>query len=83
LAILGERFDAATLVSANAAFIVCYGVGTILGPPAVGALMDRFGSVALPMTLGCTGACIFACASAARVEWQRPQRAPSSDLGCS
>ncbi len=33
LAILGQRFDAGTLVSANAAFIACYGVGTILGPP--------------------------------------------------
>jgi MFS family permease len=80
LAILGQRFDAASLVSANAAFIACYGVGTILGPPLVGALMDRFGPGALPMALGCTSACIFACASAARVEWQRPESAPSIDL---
>jgi len=80
LAILGQRFNAVTLVSANAAFIACYGVGTILGPPIVGALMDRFGPNALPMALGCTSACIFACASAARVEWQRPESAPSIDL---
>lgn len=82
LAILGQRFDATSLVSANAAFIACYGVGTILGPPLVGALMDRFGPGALPMALGCTSACIFACASAARVEWQRPENAPSIDLRC-
>jgi MFS family permease len=75
LAILGQRFDAATLVSANAAFIACYGVGTILGPPVVGALMDRFGPSALPLALGCTSACIFACAAAARLEWQRPENA--------
>jgi MFS family permease len=51
LAILGQQFDARTLVSANAAFIACYGVGTILGPPTVGALMDRLGPNALPTAL--------------------------------
>ena len=71
LAILGQRFDAGTLVSANAAFIACYGVGTILGPPTVGVLMDRLGPNALPAALGCVSACIFLCASAARLEWQR------------
>ena len=71
LAILGQRFDAGTLVSANAAFIACYGIGTILGPPTVGVLMDRLGPNALPAALGCVSACIFLCASAARLEWQR------------
>ena len=78
LAILGERFDARTLVSANAAFIACYGVGTILGPPAVGALMDRLGPNALPIALGCVSACIFLCASAARLEWQRRDTEPAA-----
>lgn len=77
LAILGQRFDAGTLVSANAAFIACYSVGTILGPPTVGALMDRLGPNALPTTLGCVSACIFLCASAARLEWQRRETAPA------
>jgi MFS family permease len=76
LAILGQRFDAGTLVSANAAFIASYGVGTILGPPTVGALMDRLGPNALPTALGCVSACIFLCASAARIEWQRRETAP-------
>jgi MFS family permease len=71
LAILGQRFEAETLVSANAAFIACYGVGTILGPPTVGALMDRLGPNALPIALGGVSACIFFCAYAARLEWQR------------
>ena len=75
LAILGQRFDAARLVSANAAFIACYGVGTILGPPSVGALMDVFGPRALPVALGCTSACIFLCAAMARFEWRAPVRA--------
>jgi predicted MFS family arabinose efflux permease len=77
LAILGRRFDAGTLVSANAAFIACYGVGTILGPPTVGALMDRLGPNALPTALGCVSACIFLCASAARLEWQQRETVPA------
>jgi predicted MFS family arabinose efflux permease len=71
LAILGQRFDAGTLVSANAAFIACYGIGTILGPPTVGVMMDRLGPNALPAALACVSVCIFLCASAARLEWQR------------
>jgi MFS family permease len=70
LAILGQRFDPGVLVSANAAFIACYGVGTIIGPPVVGALMDRLGPNALPAALGCVSACIFLCAFAARLEWR-------------
>lgn len=71
LAILGQRFDAGTIVSANAAYIACYGIGTILGPPTVGVLMDSLGPNALPAALACVSACIFLCASAARLEWQR------------
>ena len=48
LAILGQRFGAGTVVSANAAFIACYGIGTILGPPAVGVMMDRVGPKRAP-----------------------------------
>jgi MFS family permease len=70
LAILGHRFDPGVLVSANAAFIACYGAGTIIGPPVVGALMDRLGPNALPAALGCVSACIFLCAFAARLEWR-------------
>jgi MFS family permease len=77
LAILGDRFPAATLVSANAAFIACYGVGTIFGPPMVGALMDRFGANALPIALGCVSTSIFICATAASVEWRQPGQAIS------
>jgi MFS family permease len=77
LAILGHRFPAAALVSANAAFIACYGVGTIIGPPLVGALMDHFGANALPIALGCVSASIFICATAASVEWRQPEEAIS------
>lgn len=77
LAILGQRFPATSLVSANAAFLACYGAGTIVGPPLVGALMDRFGANALPAALGCVSAFIFICAMAASVEWRQDEDAVS------
>jgi MFS family permease len=77
LAILGHRFPTETLVSANAAFLACYGAGTIMGPPMVGALMDRFGANALPAALACVSASIFICAAAASSEWRQPAGALS------
>lgn len=40
LAHLGASFGGADLVSANAAFVILYNVGLVLGPPLVGAGMD-------------------------------------------
>lgn len=40
LAHLGARFTGTDLVSANAAFVILYNVGLILGPPVVGGGMD-------------------------------------------
>ncbi|MFE1602706.1 MFS transporter [Methylobacterium sp. ID0610] len=40
LAHLGARFDGAALAGANAAFLVLYNVGLVLGPPLVGGGMD-------------------------------------------
>ena len=40
LAHLGARFRDADLVSANAAFVILYNVGLVIGPPLVGAGMD-------------------------------------------
>ncbi len=42
LALLGERVQAGALAAANAAFIFAYGVGSLIGPPAMGAAMDGF-----------------------------------------
>ena len=76
-ALLASVGRSAALVSANAAFIACYGLGTIIGPPLVGALMDHFGANALPIALGCVSASIFICATAASVEWRQPEEAIS------
>lgn len=40
LAHLGARFDGAELAAANAAFVMLYSIGLIIGPPMVGAGMD-------------------------------------------
>ncbi|ACL62151.1 MFS transporter [Methylobacterium nodulans] len=40
LAHLGARFEGAALAGANAAFLVLYNVGLVLGPPLVGGGMD-------------------------------------------
>lgn len=40
LAHLGARFEGAALAGANAAFLVLYNVGLVLGPPLVGGSMD-------------------------------------------
>jgi MFS family permease len=40
LAMAGERFRGAEAISANAAIIIAYGVGALLGPAVLGAVMD-------------------------------------------
>ncbi|HFB54313.1 MAG TPA: MFS transporter [Hellea balneolensis] len=40
---LGERFKGHTLSAANAAFIMSYGVGSLVIPPVAGKMMDIFG----------------------------------------
>ena len=43
LAHLGSRLSGRDLASANAAFVLCYGIGMLLGPQAIGAAMDGIG----------------------------------------
>lgn len=50
LAHLGSRFRGAQLASANAAFIVCYSIGMLSGPPLMGAGMDIWYPHGLPIT---------------------------------
>jgi len=44
LAHLGARLSGHELANANAAFVLCYGLGMVLGPQAIGIGMDRFGN---------------------------------------
>lgn len=51
LALLGQRFSGADLAGANAAFVVMYSLGSLLGPAAGGIAMDTFQPHGLPMSL--------------------------------
>lgn len=42
LALIGERFDGGSLVGANAAFVMAYGIGSLFGPAIGGSAMDGF-----------------------------------------
>ncbi|MCX7305353.1 MAG: MFS transporter [Hyphomicrobiales bacterium] len=44
LAHLGSRLSGRDLASANAAFVLCYGLGMVLGPQFIGIGMDLFGT---------------------------------------
>ena len=43
LAHLGSRLTGRDLASANAAFVLCYGLGMLVGPQVIGIFMDLFG----------------------------------------
>lgn len=51
LATMGDTFKGADLIAASAAFSAMWGVGGLLGPPVVGAAIDRFGINAMPISL--------------------------------
>jgi MFS family permease len=49
LALMGERFKGASLAGANAAFILTYEVGAMVGPPAAGVAIWAIGAPGLPL----------------------------------
>ncbi len=51
LTILGQRFAAGDMARANAAFVMIYTVGSLVGPPISGAAMDVFGGRGLGWSL--------------------------------
>ena len=51
LAHLGSRLSGRDLASANAAFVLCYGIGMLIGPQAIGIGMDLFGAPGFASTL--------------------------------
>ncbi len=44
LSLISARFSASRIVSANAAFIFAYGIGSIVSPPATGLALDGLGA---------------------------------------
>jgi MFS family permease len=49
LALMGERFKGASLAGANAAFILTYEVGAMVGPPAAGIAIWATGASGMPL----------------------------------
>ncbi|MES0091303.1 MFS transporter [Mesorhizobium sp. M0030] len=64
LAHLGSQLSGHELASANAAFVLCYGVGMVLGPQAIGIGMDAFGPSGFGWSLGLFFAAYIALVSA-------------------
>lgn len=52
LALLAERFQGTDLAGANAAFIVLFNAGMLLGPPVVGTGHDASATHGLPLAMG-------------------------------
>ncbi|MEO3385958.1 MFS transporter [Mesorhizobium sp. CAU 1741] len=52
LAHLGSRLSGRDLASANAAFVLCYGIGMLVGPQAIGIGMDLFGPDGFAWSIG-------------------------------
>lgn len=51
LAHLGARLTGRDLASANAAFVLCYGIGMLVGPQTIGIFMDSFGPNGFAMAI--------------------------------
>ena len=69
LALLGDRFQPAQLAAANAAFVMMYEVGSISGPIAAGAALDRWPIYGMPVAVGLVAALFIAVAM-----MRQPQR---------
>ena len=52
LAHLGSRLSGHELANANAAFVLCYGLGMVMGPQAIGIGMDVFGTDGFGWSIG-------------------------------
>jgi MFS family permease len=70
LAHLGARFTGHELANANAAFVMLYSLGLIVGPPVVGLGMDSFGSHGFALALAVMLAA-YAALVAARISLQK------------
>jgi MFS family permease len=73
LAHLGSQLSGHELASANAAFVLCYGVGMVVGPQAIGIGMDLYGPSGFGGALGLFFA-VFIAIAVARLVVRPPGR---------
>ncbi len=50
---MAGRYSGADLAGATAAFIFCYALGMLVGPPLIGEAMIHLPVAGLPLVLGC------------------------------
>ena len=75
LTLLGERFRGADLASANAAFVMMYSIGALIGPPLAGGAMDLWDPHGLIIAM--SGLCGLYVAVAGWRYFTAPRQAPS------
>ncbi|MEE9272932.1 MAG: MFS transporter [Robiginitomaculum sp.] len=68
---LGERFKGHKLSAANAAFIVAYGIGSLLTPPIAGKMMDIYSPEGFMWTMAVLGAFGFFIVTVRRLRFNR------------
>ena len=73
LALMGERFKGASLAGANAAFILTYEMGAMIGPPLAGVAIWAVDAPGLPLVFA---AALLALMAATLAPQQRPGHAP-------
>jgi MFS family permease len=66
LSLMGERFPAAGLATANAAFVIVYETGSFSGPIAAGAAMDAWPRYGLPLFIFLSAAALLVFAAIRR-----------------
>lgn len=66
LAELGRRVTPEGMAAANGAYILCYQLGTMVGPLLISGAMSGFGAEALPLGMGAAALCFVAAAALSR-----------------
>ncbi len=79
LVLIGERFTGASLAGANAAFILFYGIGSLIGPPLAGGAMDVWDPHGLMLVLGLMSAAYVLLAG--YQYWRAPRPSGGPTLG--
>ncbi len=76
LALMGERFKGASLAGANAAFILTYEVGAMVGPPVAGVAIWAVGAPGMPLVFALALAALALAALGTRPPAGTPGAAP-------
>ena len=71
LVIIGSRYSGLTLVEMNTLFVMLYSVGTAVGTPSLGLIMDQFGNDSFPIAVALVVSIAILAALSSIVNWQK------------